>query len=119
MVDADFSAAEAAEVLFRPIRARAVKRVRFLMVDPFDFEALMQIVPSSGLIGVHHSPLGNTGANEGGSLAFGMEHGWNRVPATLANDDNNLALAVLIAGAAPALPQLMSPPPGSPLFRQG
>jgi hypothetical protein len=25
MVDADFSAAEAAEVLFRPIRARAVK----------------------------------------------------------------------------------------------
>jgi hypothetical protein len=33
MADADFSAAQAAEVLFRPIRARAVKRVRFLMVD--------------------------------------------------------------------------------------
>jgi Domain of unknown function (DUF6471) len=49
---------------------------------------------------VNNSPLGNTGANEGGSLAFGMEHGWNRVPATLANDDNDLALAVLIAGEA-------------------
>jgi hypothetical protein len=45
IVDADFSTAEAAEVLFRPIRARAVKRVRFLMVDPFDFETLMQVVP--------------------------------------------------------------------------
>jgi hypothetical protein len=41
MVDADFSAAEAAEVLFRPIRARAVKRVSLLVVDPFDFETLM------------------------------------------------------------------------------
>jgi hypothetical protein len=30
MVDADFSAAQAAEVLFRPIRACAVDRVRFL-----------------------------------------------------------------------------------------
>jgi len=45
MVDADFSAKEAAEVLFRPIRARAVERVRFLMIDPFDFETLMQAVP--------------------------------------------------------------------------
>jgi hypothetical protein len=45
MVDADFSAAEAAEVLFRPIRARAVKRVGLLVVDPFDFETLMQVVP--------------------------------------------------------------------------
>ena len=26
-----------------------------------------------------------------------MEHGWNRVPATLTNDHNYLALAVLIA----------------------
>jgi hypothetical protein len=46
---------------------------------------------------MHHSPLGNTCANEGRSLAFGMEHGWNRVPAALANDYNDLALAALIA----------------------
>jgi len=41
MVDADFSTAETAEVLFRPIRAGAIQRVRFLMVDPFDFETFM------------------------------------------------------------------------------
>ena len=45
MVDADFSAAEAAEVLFRPIRACAVERVRFLMIDPLDFKSLMKVVP--------------------------------------------------------------------------
>jgi hypothetical protein len=48
MVDADFSAAQAAELLFRPMRARAVKRIRFLVfgvLDPFEFETLMQVVP--------------------------------------------------------------------------
>jgi hypothetical protein len=45
MVDADFSAAQTAEVLFRPIRARTIERIGFLMVDPFDFETLMQVVP--------------------------------------------------------------------------
>jgi hypothetical protein len=45
MVDANFSAAETAEVLFRPICARAIKRVCFLMVDTFDFETLMKVVP--------------------------------------------------------------------------
>jgi len=44
MVDANFSAAETAEVLFRPICARAIKRVCFLMVDTFDFETLMKVV---------------------------------------------------------------------------
>ena len=46
---------------------------------------------------MHHSPLGNTGANEGGSLALGMEHGWNRLAAALPHDDNDLTLAILIA----------------------
>ena len=45
MVDADFSTAETAEVLFRPIRAGTVQRVRFLVVDPFNFETFMQVVP--------------------------------------------------------------------------
>jgi hypothetical protein len=45
MVDADLRAAQAADVLFRPIRARTVKAARFLMVDLFDFETLMQVVP--------------------------------------------------------------------------
>ena len=57
MVDADFSAAEAAEVLFRPIRARAVKRIRFLMVDPFDFKMLIASCPMMLPLGVNNSPL--------------------------------------------------------------
>jgi hypothetical protein len=49
---------------------------------------------------MNNSPLRNTGANEGRSLAFGVEHGWNRGPAALAHDNDNLALAVLIASEA-------------------
>jgi hypothetical protein len=44
MVDADFSAAEAAEVLFSPIGAGSVERVGFLVVDPFNFETLMKVI---------------------------------------------------------------------------
>ena len=46
---------------------------------------------------MYNRPLGNTGANEGGSLAFGMENGWNRVTAALAYNDDDLTLANLIA----------------------
>jgi hypothetical protein len=72
MVDADLNTADTAEVLFRPIRARAIKRVGFLMISPFDFATLMQVVLRFGDIGVHHSAIGNTGRNEGGSLTFGL-----------------------------------------------
>jgi len=33
-------------------------------------------------------------------LAFGAEHGWNRIAAALTIDNNHLALAVLIASKA-------------------
>lgn len=45
MVDADFSAAQAADVFLRLMRARAVQRTRFPGIEPFDFETLMQVVP--------------------------------------------------------------------------
>jgi hypothetical protein len=45
IVDADLSTAETAEVLFRPIRARAIKQTGFLMIDTFDFKTFMQVVP--------------------------------------------------------------------------
>jgi hypothetical protein len=41
VVTADFSATEAAEVLFGPIGAGPVEWIGFLMVDPFDFEPIM------------------------------------------------------------------------------
>jgi hypothetical protein len=45
MVDADRSTAKTAEVFLRPVRAGAIHRTGFLVVDPFDFETLMQVVP--------------------------------------------------------------------------
>jgi hypothetical protein len=45
MVDADLSTAKTAEVFLRPVRAGAIHRKVFLVVDPFDFETLMQVVP--------------------------------------------------------------------------
>jgi hypothetical protein len=41
MVDADFSAARAADVLLGLMSAGAIQRIGFLAVDPLDFEAFM------------------------------------------------------------------------------
>jgi hypothetical protein len=46
-VEADFSTAQTAEELLRPVRAGTIQSTGFLLVDPFDFRTLMQIVPSS------------------------------------------------------------------------
>jgi hypothetical protein len=58
MVDADFSAAQTAEELFRPIRAGTIQSTGFLVVDPFDLETLMQVSHDPAPVGVHHDPLG-------------------------------------------------------------
>ena len=42
---ADLGAAQATEISFRPIGASIVGRIAFLMVDPPNLEALMQLVP--------------------------------------------------------------------------
>jgi hypothetical protein len=39
------STPQTAEVLFRPFRAGTNQRIGFLVVDPFDFETLMKVVP--------------------------------------------------------------------------
>ena len=90
MVDADLNTADTAEVLFRPIRARAIKRVGFLMIGPFDFATLMQVVLRFGDIGVHHSAIGNTGRNEGGSLTFGLSTVGNSIVARVHGSVRNL-----------------------------
>jgi len=41
-------AAQAAEIAFRPIRASAIVRIGFLMVDPLHFKAGMQVIPCRG-----------------------------------------------------------------------
>jgi len=45
IVEADFSTAQTAEELFRPVRAGTIQRIGFLVVDPFDFETLMKLSP--------------------------------------------------------------------------
>jgi hypothetical protein len=42
-VDADFSTAQTAEELFRPVRTGTIHRTGFPVDDPFDFKTLMQI----------------------------------------------------------------------------
>jgi len=41
VVNADFSASQAAEVPFGPIAAGPVERTGFLVIDPLDFKPLM------------------------------------------------------------------------------
>jgi hypothetical protein len=98
VVVADLNAPHAREKLFCPIRAGAVERVGFLMLDAAHLEAGMQIVPAGRLVGVDDSTLGDASANERQSLSLGAEHGRDRVAAALANDDDGLALARPIAG---------------------
>jgi hypothetical protein len=45
MVDADFNAARAADVLLGLMSAGAIQRIGFLVVDPLDLEAFMSVVP--------------------------------------------------------------------------
>jgi hypothetical protein len=52
MVEADFSAAQAAEVLLGLMSAGAIQRIGFLVADPLDLEALMLVVPMTLPIGV-------------------------------------------------------------------
>lgn len=59
MVDANFSAAQAAEVLFSPVRRSAIKRIRLLMINPLNFKPLMQVVPCGGFVSMDDSALRN------------------------------------------------------------
>ena len=52
VVMADFSATQAAEIAFRVIRAGAVFRIGFLMIDPAHFVFAVQAIPRTGFDGV-------------------------------------------------------------------
>jgi len=56
---ADFGAAKAAEILLYHVRAGAIRRIGFSVVDPLHFEPTMKIVPGVGLVGIHDRSLGN------------------------------------------------------------
>ena len=71
------------------------------MIDALHLEMAVQRVPVCGLIGVDDGPLGDPLAHELESLALSAEHGRQAVAVALADDDDRLALAVLIEGEAP------------------
>jgi hypothetical protein len=83
VMDADFGAAQAGKILLSLVGAGAVKRVGFLVIDSFY---------------LNDRSLGNAGADEGGGLALRAKHGWHRIAAAFAHDDDHLPFAVLVAG---------------------
>src|SRR5580658_8126269 len=101
MMMADLGAAEAAEKLFGPIGARLAVRIDFGVIDPLHFKAGVQIIPSARLVGVDDGSGRHAAADEIERAGFALEDGRKRVSATLANDDNNLALAALVLGGPP------------------
>jgi hypothetical protein len=60
----DLGAAHAAEQVLGPIGASAVQAVRLLMINALHFEAAVEIVPGTRLIGVHNGSLGGTRLDE-------------------------------------------------------
>ena len=98
---ADLGAAQAAEIFLRPIRAGAVERIGFLMVDALHFESARRRpsheVASSALTIV---PLAMRALIQELRRRLGAEHGRDRLAVALAHDDDDLALAVLVVGEA-------------------
>src|SRR5579885_3762624 len=98
---ADFRAAHPAEKFLRPIRASAILRIGFFMVDALHFKAGVQLVPVRGVVGIDQRTLGDVSLNERKGLTFGLEHSRDRIAVPLAHDNHGLALAVLVAEQAP------------------
>ena len=72
------------------------KAISFFVVDPGDLEILVQAVPGAGFIGVQLRALGDARLDEVCGVAFALEDCRDRIAAALANDDDALALAVLV-----------------------
>lgn len=64
VVNADLAPAKAAEILLGHVGADTVKTACLLMVDAFHLETLMEVVPSSGFIGMNRGSLRYAGADK-------------------------------------------------------
>jgi len=100
VVDADFGATEPGEVFLSHVSASAIEAVCLLMVDSFDLETLMKVIPRRRFVGVQNRPLRDASANERSSLAFRIEDCRNRVTTAFTDHNYNLALAILVPGEA-------------------
>jgi hypothetical protein len=64
VVDADFGASQAAEVLLSHVSASAIEAVCLLMIDSLDLETLMKVVPRRRFVGMNDRALCDAGADE-------------------------------------------------------
>ena len=64
MMDADFCASQAQEVLLSHVSARAIEAVCFLMINSLDLEPLMKVILRRRSVGMHNLSLRDAGANE-------------------------------------------------------
>ena len=97
VIVANLGAADAGEEAFRAIREDAgFGAVEVLMVDPFDLEPAVQVVPRIGAVRPDRSARQNPRANPGLRRAFGLEHDRQRRATAFPSDRNHLAVAVLV-----------------------
>jgi hypothetical protein len=64
MMDTDFCASQAGEVLLSHVSARAIEAVCLLMINSLDLETLMEVVPGRRFVGVDDRALCNASTNE-------------------------------------------------------
>jgi hypothetical protein len=84
VVNSDLGAAQPTDVFLSQDSARAIEAVCLLMVDSFDLETLMCVVPCCCVAGVHSRSLAMP-ANERDGLAFRIENCWDGVSSALPN----------------------------------
>ena len=70
------------------------------MVDPFNLEPAVKVIPGPGFIGHDRGALEDAGPYPGLRRAFGLEHGLQGAVTAFPDDHNHLAPAVPVLGKA-------------------
>src|SRR5271170_5980330 len=98
---ADLRASQPRDIAFRLVGAGAIFAVGLAMINPFHFEARMQVVPSSCLVGVDDTASGDATTNDRDGLGLMFNHCRHGRAAPLAHHDNALAFAALMLASTP------------------
>jgi len=101
VVDALFGAAQAGEIAFRHVGARAVERVRLLVIDAFGVVFDRQHVPVGRLVRVDRGIWMDKLPNQRHAIFFSFRDEWQRAALAFAHDDDDLPLAGLVFRQTP------------------
>jgi hypothetical protein len=97
VVVANLGPAKAGEEAFGAVGVGAqTGRIQVLVVDPFQLERAVRVIPGIGFVRHDRAAFQNAGAYPGLRRALGLDYGRQGAPAPLANDHNHLARAVLV-----------------------